>query len=69
MLKKTGLYSVYLTNFAVEIRDEGDDYLGSARFVCSHRSYSHTLRFAQDLAHRKDIPLRNYSHFETRYEY
>lgn len=69
MLKDQKFYSVYLTEFAVEIRDEEKDCSGSAELVYGHHSYADVLRFAQELAQAKGVTVQNYSHFETLYEY
>lgn len=69
MLEDGRVYSVYLSNSAVEIRDENDAYFGVARLVCTQRDYANALEYAQNLAQSKEIPLNNYSHFNTSYEY
>lgn len=69
MFKGGKFYSVYLSNFAVELRDEENNYFGTARLVCSQRNYIDALDFAQSLACNRSMPLKNYSHFDMRYEY
>ena len=69
MLEYNGIYPIYLSEFAVELRNENDEYFGSAGLVCSQRGYDNNLEYAQDLALRNKVCLRNYNHFNTYYEY
>ncbi|MBD2260526.1 hypothetical protein [Pseudanabaena sp. FACHB-2040] len=68
MTNQNASYSVYLSNFAVELRREKSDFSG-AQLVCSQNSYAKVLQFAEALAHSKEMPLQNYTQFERRYEY
>lgn len=60
MNKTEVMYSVYLSNLAVELRiDEGSE-VGSARFICSQFNYGNILEFASNLAKYKKLPFKNH---------
>lgn len=69
MPRNQKLYSIYLSRFAVELRDQEKGCFGSAELVSSQSSYANGLKFAQDFARNQEMSLQNYAQFEVRYEY
>lgn len=62
-------YSIYLSDFAVELRQKENEKPGSLELVCTQNDYQSILQIAQNLASSKDMPLQNYAQFEIQYEY
>lgn len=54
------VYALYVSDLAVELRDNEDAYFGEARFVCSQVNYKNILEFAIDLAKSKQLAFQNY---------
>ncbi|NJR61501.1 MAG: hypothetical protein HC769_23310 [Cyanobacteria bacterium CRU_2_1] len=54
------MYSVYLSNLAIELRLGEDSEFGEARFICSQINYRNILEFAMNLAKYKKLPFWNY---------
>lgn len=63
------VFAVYLSDSAVELRENKSDYLGGGRFICSQSNYKSLLKFATNLAIKRHLPLQNHITFETQYEY
>lgn len=63
------LFSVYVSEFAVELRDDQGKYFGDGRLVCSQSSYNSLLKFAKKLAHNRTLPLQDYTRAEAQYQY
>ncbi|HIK46093.1 MAG TPA: hypothetical protein IGR64_14600 [Leptolyngbyaceae cyanobacterium M65_K2018_010] len=63
------VFSVYVSDFAVELRDDQGEYFGNGRFVCSQRSYDSLLKFAKKWALNRAIPLHDYTQAEAQYQY
>jgi hypothetical protein len=68
-MTSTRVFSVYVSDFAVELRDDQSEYYGNGRFVCSQRSYDSLLKFAKKLACNRKLPLRDYTRAEAQYQY
>ncbi|MGF1569263.1 MAG: hypothetical protein ACFCVD_14540 [Nodosilinea sp.] len=62
-------FSVYVSEFAVEIRDDQSQYFGGGRLVCTQRNYDSLLKFARKLALNRAIPLHDYTRAEAQYQY
>lgn len=54
------IYSVYLTENAVELRLELGFNPGIGRFICSQKNYESIHAFAKNLAKTKGISFINY---------
>ncbi len=65
----TRIFSVYVSDAVVELRDDGGQYSGNGRLVCSQRNYDSLFRFAKNLALNRAIPLRDYTRSEAQYQY
>lgn len=65
----TRVFSVYVSDFAVELRDDGGQYAGDGRLVCSQRNYDSLFKFAKNLSLNRAIPLRDYTRSEAQYQY
>ncbi len=63
------MFSVYISDAAVELRDGGGPYSGEGRLVCSQRNYNSLFRFAKNLALNRAIPLRDYPRSKAQYQY
>lgn len=60
----TELYSVYLSDIAVELRLGEHYHLEEKRFICSQTNYRNILEFAVNLAKYKQVSFQNYVHPE-----
>lgn len=69
MTANTRVFSVYVSDFAVELRDDQSQYFGTGRFICSQRGYDSLLKFARKLACNRALPLRDYTRAEAQYQY
>jgi hypothetical protein len=69
METSTRVFSVYVSDFAVELRDDQSQYFGNGRFICSQRSYDSLLKFARKLALNHAVPLHDYTRAEAQYQY
>lgn len=65
----TRIFSVYVSDFAIELRDDGNHYAGNGRLVCRQRNYDSLFRFARNLALNRAIPLRDYTRSEAQYQF
>lgn len=65
----TRIFSVYVSDAVVELRDDGGQYFGEGRLVCSQRNYDSLFKFAKNLALNRAIPLRDYTRSEAQYQY
>lgn len=54
------MYSVYLSNLAVELRSSEDVDFGEARLICRQINYRSIFEFAMNLAKYKKLPFYNY---------
>jgi hypothetical protein len=66
MTTATRLFSVYISDVAVELHDDDSQYNGEGRLVCSQRNYDSLVKFAKNLALNRAIPLRDYTHAAAR---
>lgn len=62
-------FSVYLSDFAVELRDDQGEYFGKGRLICSQKNYASLLKFAKKLSSARRVPLQDYTRFEAEYQY
>ena len=44
----TRVFSVYVSDFAIELRDDGSEYAGDGRLLCSQRNYDSLLSGAEN---------------------
>lgn len=58
------LYSVYLSDVAVELRVGENLRIEETRFICSQTNYRNILEFAVNLAKYKQLPFQNHVHPE-----
>ena len=65
----TRIFSVYVSDFAIELRDDGSEYAGDGRLLCSQRNYDSLFKFAKNLARNRAIPLRDYTRAEAQYQH
>ena len=65
----TRIFSVYVSDCVIELRDDGSQYVGAGRLVCSQRNYDSLFKFAKNLALNRAIPLRDYTRTEAQYQY
>jgi hypothetical protein len=65
----TRIFSVYVSDCVVELRDDGNQYSGNGRLVCSQRNYDSLFRFAKNLSLNHAIPLRDYTRSDAQYQY
>lgn len=63
------VFSVYVSDFAVELRDDQSHYFGEGRLICSQRNYISLRKFAKNLALNRAIPLQDYTQSEMQYQY
>jgi hypothetical protein len=59
MTQPTQCYSVYISPYAVELRNIDDSDGCYAHLVCSQTSYHNILNFALELAYNKKLPFKN----------
>ncbi|HEY9877951.1 MAG TPA: hypothetical protein V6D29_05815 [Leptolyngbyaceae cyanobacterium] len=62
-------YSIYLSDFAIELRQKENKKPDSLKLICTQNNYQSILQIAQSLANSKNMPLQNYAQFEIQYEY
>ncbi len=60
------VYALYVSDLAVELRDNEKTDCGEARFVCSQFNYKNILEFAINLANSKQLIFQNYIQPEER---
>ncbi len=60
------VYDIYVSDLAVELRDNEKTDFGEARFVCSQINYTNILEFAINFAKSKQLPFQNYTQPEER---
>jgi hypothetical protein len=65
----TRVFSVYVSDFAIELRDDGNQYSGDGRLVCRQRNYDSLFKFAKNMALNHAVPLRDYTRSEAQYQY
>jgi hypothetical protein len=65
----TRIFSVYVSDFAIELRDDSSEHVGDGRLLCSQRNYDSLFKFAKNLARDRAIPLRDYTRAEAQYQY
>jgi hypothetical protein len=69
MSTATRVFSVYVSDVAVELRDDSGPYGGDGRFLCRQRNYESLLRFAKNLSINRGIPLQDYTRAGAQYQY
>lgn len=62
-------FSIYLSELAVELRNDQSEYFGNGRLICRQSNYDSLLRFAKKLAGDHHLPLWNYTHLGIQYQY
>jgi hypothetical protein len=65
----TRIFSVYVSDLAVELRDDDNQYFSDGRLVCRQRNYDSLLKFARNMALNLAVPLRDYTRSEAQYQY
>lgn len=65
----TQIFSVYISDLVVELRDNGSHYSGDGRLVCRQHNYDSLFRFAKNLALNRAIPLQDYTRSKAQYQY
>lgn len=65
----TRIFSVYVSDAAIELRDDGSQYAGQGRLVCRQRNYDSLFKFAKNMALNRAIPLHDYTRAEAQYQY
>lgn len=69
MSAATRVFSVYVSDFAIELRDDGSQYSGDGRLLCRQRNYDSLFKFARNLARNRAIPLQDYTRSGAQYQY
>ncbi|PSN20293.1 hypothetical protein C7271_02910 [filamentous cyanobacterium CCP5] len=62
-------FSVYLSEFAVELRDDQSEYFGDGRLICSQKDYGSLLKFAKRMAFSHQVDLHDYTTSSAEYQY
>ncbi|TVP62961.1 MAG: hypothetical protein EA342_18605 [Leptolyngbya sp. LCM1.Bin17] len=65
----TKIFSVYISDFAVELRDDQSQYFGQGRLICSQHNYENLRKFAKNLALNRAVPLQDYTQSQVQYQY
>lgn len=65
----TRIFSVYVSDFAIELRDDGSRYSGDGRLVCRQRNYDSLFKFAKNMALNRAVPLQDYTRSTAQYQY
>jgi hypothetical protein len=65
----TRMFSVYVSDLVIELRDNGSQYSGNGRLVCRQSNYDSLFKFARNLALNRAIPLRDYTKSTAQYQY
>ncbi|MEO0756495.1 MAG: hypothetical protein AAFY78_06435 [Cyanobacteria bacterium J06648_16] len=63
------LFSVYQSDYAVELRSGQDPFLGNGQLILTQPNYNRLHQFASSLAQARGLPLWDYAHFDSQYEY
>jgi len=62
------IFSIYLSDVAVELRDDQGEYVGEGRLICSQKNYNSLLKFGKRLSFSRQVPLQDYTSFEAEYQ-
>lgn len=65
----TRIFSVYVSDFAIELQDDCNEYSGDGRLVCRQRNYDSLFKFAKNMALNYAVPLRDYTRSGAQYQY
>lgn len=57
----TRIFSVYVSDLAIELSDDRVEYAGDGRLVCRQRNYDSLFKFAKNMALNYAVPLRDYT--------